>query len=323
MAELLASLTGAALPRLGQESAAVGGIKSFLETATYQIVFLPSALSEIELSNFNNAELIRYISYDFERFSLSSLETFSTYILENREKNLVGWPLLKLYYSAFFAAHAIMRSQGAGVVNFDADDLRQINRLIKIHDESQSGLAAGTYVYDIKRTLRPTLVLKPMPEKGGVHEAFWKYFVVYLEGAAEAAAAKRQPDAVQFVAGAKELADAIKVGSRSSVWLSAVRNEINYQHKHGVWFPTKKGDYIQKTLRDFGLAKSSTVRFDYSKDNEPLNAFASTSRYLSCLNFEIGNYLAQRSTSTKGFGGKWRRMNTTFANATALQPQDA
>ncbi|MGO4451767.1 hypothetical protein AB4Y96_22840 [Phyllobacterium sp. TAF24] len=308
----MASLTGALLPRLGQELAAVGGIKSFLETAVYQISFSKNGVAEIELSRFNNAELIRYISFDFERFSLASLETFSIYIMENKESNLIGWPLLKLYYSAFFSAHAIIRSQGAGVVNFDADDLRNINNLIKIHDASQAGLLPGTYVYQIERNTSPILTLKPMAEKGGVHEAFWKYFIKYIEAAAEDATLKKQPDATQFVAGAKEVADAIKLGSRSSVWISAMRNEINYQHKYGVWYPLKKGDYIQKTLRDFGLIDSSTVRFDYSKTNEPLNAFASISRYLSCLNYEIGKYLAERSVSTKGFGGKWRRMNAAL-----------
>jgi hypothetical protein len=317
MAELLTSLTGATLPRLGQDLAAAGGIKSFLETAVYQIGFPGGDSTEIELSNFNNAQLISHISFDFERFSLASLETFSTYLLENTDRSLVGWPLLKLYYSAFFSAHAIVRSQGAGVVNFDADDLKNINRLIKIHDETQSGLSAGTFVYQIVRSTRPTLIVKPMTERGGVHEAFWKYFVTYLDSAAAEAALTGQPDAAEFVAGAKELADAIKVGSRSSVWFSAMRNEINYQHKYGVWFPIKKGDYIQKTLPDFGLVNSSTVRFDYSKSNEPLNAFASTSRYLSCLNYEISSYLAERSTSAKGFGGKWRRMTTALGNVAA------
>lgn len=312
MAELLASLTGATLPRLGQDLAAAGGIKSFLETSVYQIEFPQSVATEIHLSSFNNAKLINHISFDFERFSLSSFETFSTYLLDNNSKSLVGWPLLKLYYSAFFSAHAIIRSQGAGVVNFDSDDLKNLNRLIKIHNATQPGFSAGTYVYQIERTSRPILILKPMEEKGGVHESFWKYFITYLNTAAAKAALDGQPDAAEFVTGVKELADAIKVGSRSSVWFSAMRNEINYQHKYGVWFPTKKGDYIQKTLPNLGLVNSSAIRFDYSKSNEPLNAFASTSRYLSCLNYEIGSYLAERSTSAKGFGAKWRRMTSTI-----------
>ncbi|GAC1040271.1 hypothetical protein [Rhizobium sp. No.120] len=317
MAELLPSLTSEALPRLGQEPAALGGIKSYLESAVYQIGFPSSAAGEIEIYNFNNSQLVKYISFDFERFSLASLETFRIYSIEYKNVNLIGWPLLKLYYAAFFSAHAIMRSQGAGVVNFDADDLRNINRLIQIHNVSHPGLTAGTYVYEIERIPRPKLIIKPMAEKGGVHEAFWKCFAKYLEAAAGAAVAQGKPDAAQFVAGAKEVADAIRVGSKSSVWLSAMRNEINYQHKHGVWYPIKKGDYILKTLGDFGLVSSSSVRFDYSKVNEPLNAFASTSRYLSCLNYEIGNYLAQRSTSSQGFGGKWRRINAAIGGNAA------
>lgn len=267
--------------------------------------------SAIALEDVDLKELVRYISFDFERFALASRESLVVACSEKTLHNLAGWPLLKLYYSAFFAAHAIMRSQGTGVVKIERAHAQHVNQLLTIFEPDHTSIAPGMYLYSILPSMETgslSVVLTPLKDRGGVHQTFWRLFCDLLQDAASAVAQRDGPNAADFIAGAAEVSDAIKLGGyRSVVWFSAVRNEINYQHRHSTWFPLKKDGKVLSALDGVGPASSNTVRFDISKAKDPIAAFANTSRYLALLNIEVADYIAKRSTAGGSFGQKWRR----------------
>jgi len=144
LADLFTSLSIGALPRLGQEPAIDGGFCAWLSKGSYQ-PSLSSENTKIVLENTDSRRLIEFLSFDFERFSLASCETFYIACAENNSHSLLGWPLLKLYYSAFFAAHAIMRSQGEGVVRFEKIQANLINSVIQTLSGRNLDVKAGTY----------------------------------------------------------------------------------------------------------------------------------------------------------------------------------
>jgi hypothetical protein len=310
MADLFPSLSTIVLPRLGQNPSISDGIRSWMIHGAYQ-ASRSSNQSEVILENIYTDEIINYISFDYERFAFSSLESFCISSLESKSLQLAGWPLLKMYYSAFFAAHAIMRGLGRGVVKIEKKQSEAIEQILQVMTGSAQGFMPGMYLYRMysDSTGRVKLSLKPHNEKGGVHESFWKSFVEFLEEVSESAVQNNFPDASTLLSGVAEISPMMKKDPRrGSVWFSSLRNEINYQHKHGVWFPLGKSKALNSEISNMSLSSSSSIRLDISREKSPISAFMSCSRYLSCLNWEIADFIAARSSSPKAFGSKWRNL---------------
>lgn len=314
MADLFPNLSRSILPRLGQDIATDGGIRQWLIKGGYQASPLSSG-TEVTLENVSTEELVRYIAFDYERFALSSWESFCLSPLDGAQHQLVGWPLLKLYYSGFFAAHAILRCGGQGVVKLESAQAETLRGVIEIVTGSAPDLKAGMYIYSVNENAsgQVSMVLKPYVEGGGVHESFWRYFASYLEALSKDAVSKGSPDAASFLAGVSEITPLLKRGAgKNSVWYSAIRNEINYQHLHGVWYPPKKAKINTSAINAVKLLGSSSVRLDYSATTAPLNAFLNLSQYLACLNYELAEYISARSTAARHFGSNWRRLKAVF-----------
>lgn len=145
MAGLFNGLSGRVLPRLGQDPSREDGFRSWLIRGTYQAE--PESIADnIILSNIDNAEILSFMNYDYERFAFSSRESVCLASLESRSSQLVSWPLLKLYYSAFFAAHATMRSIGEGVVKLERDQASKINEIVGIFTGGNPGIKPGMFV---------------------------------------------------------------------------------------------------------------------------------------------------------------------------------
>lgn len=298
------------LPRLGQLPPKKEGFQGWITSGSYQPIISADS-STVTLKRINFREIVPYISFDFERFALSSRETFVTACTDNESIKLAGWPLLKLYYAAFFAAHAIMRSMGAGVILISKIPAQHLNSILNIYDSNAPALVPGMFMYRLLRyptNKQPSVVLEQQPRSKGVHESFWLIFCDFLLSEAKLASQVNSADSVEFLTGVSEISDVIRSGS-SGVWLSTIRNEINYQHKHGVWFPIKRNSSALAALQNVGITDTASIRLDISKQQNPILAFANISRYLACLNIEVSEFVAKRSTAGGAFGQKWRRLS--------------
>lgn len=277
---------------------------------------LPNGSLKLSISSFSLPEFTRYLSSDYERFALSSAESFVVSKLEFDKYGLTSWPLLKLYYSAFFAAHAVMRSQGAGVIKIENAQAVKLNQFLKTLNPLSPNFKPGMYEFRLNASVRdsPSLTLQPHGGGSGVHEAFWKSFCSYLDDLSRAAVATKAADAEAMAFGSIEVRNAISGNSGSSnSWLSQMRNQINYQHQHSVWFPIRKSGNAKGALAKLSLAPSKSSRLDTSVSKEPLRAFIEVSSYLSFLNFDIAEYVAARSTVGAAFGQKWRRFRSQIS----------
>ena len=109
MLKLVDALDRRLLPQLTNEIPKADGVKSWLERGSYRVE-RGNLIGSVELKGISLSEIVPYLSYDFERFSLSSLESMIYSKSEATQSSAVSWPILKIYYSAFFAAHAITRA---------------------------------------------------------------------------------------------------------------------------------------------------------------------------------------------------------------------
>ena len=315
MANLSGGLSRSTLPRLGQDRSKAEGLKTWLEVGSYRVASNAGG-AQLTLADLRIAELMPFVSYDYERFALSSWESLQQATTRAGTSNAACWILLQAYYAAFFAAHGLMRACGEAVIKLDKvqTDVLQVS--------SDAALTPSAPIEPAMYSLRIvqaaggllSIDLKRVPSKFGAHEGFWRAFDDFLDRVASNAVAKGDPEANLVVAGVAEFQPVLRpLGAWRSPWLSAVRNEINYQHKHGVWRPRTLDRKAATTVTTISLVPSSTVRLDYSPTAETISAFASAALYLSALGVEVGDVIAANSTAARCFGSNWRRSRAEAA----------
>jgi hypothetical protein len=158
-----------------------------------------------------------------------------------------------------------------------------------------------------------TLKLYPVPSGGGSHDEFWRYFCRYLSLFGNELLAANSPLAQLAVARLSEIQQLIMAPGGKGVWVSFMRNEINYQHKFGVWFPFKLATGADFRRRSLLLQRhtGSNLAIDVRKD--PLLAFNAASIFLAALNFEFATLLKARAGSgAKRFSSEWNRLVTSL-----------
>ena len=315
MADISGALARSTLPRLGQDRSKLEGVRTWLEVGSYRVDRNDGG-KEITLADVQATNLMPFVSYDYERFALSSLESLQQAIARASTSNATGWVLLQTYYSAFFAAHALMRACGEAVIRLEKPqtDVLQVS--------SDAALGASGAIDPMMYSLRIvqkiggniSAELRGIPKKYGAHEGFWFTFDQFLDRMATRAVAVGDPQADLLVAGIKDIQPMLRpFGVWRSPWLSAVRNEINYQHKHGVWRPRSLDNRTVRSVSSISLVPSSAVRLDYCRQNETISAFASASLFFSILSLEIGDIVAANSMARRCFGEHWRRSRSETA----------
>lgn len=312
MPELVANLSSSTIRLLGVEPPKAEGLRSWIEEGAY----VPSndpGTGNVNLGSVTTQEIAPFLSFDFTRFALASAESFLEARREWNSRHFMSWPLLKLYYSAFFAAHAIMRSQGSGVVKIERNQANKLGDFLQVLGEEHTAIAPGMYQHNLYggSVGNSILQLNKHGDGQGVHAAFWKTFCEFLNRRANLAVQKGMVDAEEFLAGATEITIAIagvEVGTGS--WISDIRNQINYQHKHSVWFPPKRRQKERTFFENLRVNSSNCISLNMNHEKQPVLAFSKICYYLAMLNFDIAEYLAARSTKGGAFGQKWRRLRS-------------
>jgi hypothetical protein len=310
MASLVPSLIISAIPRLGLEPGLEGGLEKWLNIAT----LIPIASESEAAYRFSIPEpqdLVPYLSYDFERFSLAAAESFLRGTQQpTGNLNYAGWRLLELYYAAFFAGHAITRSQGAGVALVNGSTAKRLADIASLYDVEAEPLQKGSWFYRILLNEEDDAIIefRSVTNGSGVHDTFWREFCTFLKASAAGAVEAQLPDASEFLVGVTEISDRIRYGGDGSgAWLAKIRNDINYRHGYSAWYPEPKRRVATSSVDSIRLLPSANVRLDACRTNDPLAAFAGTCGFLASLSFELSSYIAERSTRGGAFGQKWRR----------------
>ena len=309
MADLSGGLSRSALPGLGQDRSKHEGVRTWLQVGSYRVDGNVGG-TQITLADLRLPELMPFVSYDYERFALSSWESLQQAAARASTSNAICWVLLQTYYAAFFAAHGLMRACGEAVVKLEKPqtDVLQVSSDVMLTPSFT--IEPAMYSVRVGQEVGGnfTISLMKIPSKFGAHEGFWRIFDGFLDRLANRAVTRGDPEAASIVAGVAELQPVLRPhGSWRSPWLSAVRNEINYQHKHGVWRPRTLDKRAAATVSSISIVPSSTVRLDYSLSRETISAFTSASLYLATLSLEVANTIAANSTATRCFGSHWRR----------------
>ena len=286
------------------------GLRSWLTAGSYRVSQNVDGRI-IKLSDVHAAEVGPYLSYDYERFALSSLESFQVALVEVASHGYVSWPIIKLYYSAFFAAHAIMRLCGTSIIKLEKEHVDFLQSLSDVYVSGGGAIRAGMYQIRFRQVASGSLeaAIERQSDSQGAHEGFWRAFDDFLNVTANEMVNRKSAEASDFVAGVNEIQPMLRPhGTRRSAWISAMRNEVNYQHRHGSWQPGRLERRSSARLASIAVTPSAAVRLDFALDADAAEAFIAVSHYLSSLNVELGNVVAGNSTAARAFGQNWRRL---------------
>jgi len=310
MLSLSAALARRILPQLSEEAPRSEGLRTWIGTGSFYVDSAPM-LKSILLKNVVLTELIPFVSYDYERFALSSMESLLFCGSETSRPQALGWPAAKLYYAAFFGAHAVMRATGHAVLRLEGAQAARITQIASLYDPTVQ-LTPGTYLSRLKQgqQLSIDVELGRLADSGGAHDQFWRCFYSFLGNLAEDVASGNEPEATAVAGETSEIQNVLSAaGLHPGTWLSGVRNQITYQHKHGAWFPfnnsrTDAVDYVSRvSIRD-----SSSVRRDYNASRDPLLAFCAGCHLIALIGVDLGTNLCGRLRRNSRFEQLWNRL---------------
>ncbi len=307
--ELSSALSRRSFRFLAESASASDGLRDWITAGRYRVDNGSTPVS-VRLVDFGIDEIAPFLAYDFQRFSLASLESFASCGVESGDSASFGWIAIKSYYSAFFAAHSLIRASGRGVVRLEADHVKFLNEIIASYSLSQSPiLMAGSFKIRIRSSSGglAEVELSQNQDSGGTHEIFWRYFLSFLSDVESEVASDADPDGEKIVGQITEISNILKAqGKNNGNSLSFMRNEINYRHRYGVWHPR----VITRSERDFMLKSRArgSVRMDYEAVGQPLHAFLSSCRCITRLCFDVTSTLVARVTDKRArFPQAWRR----------------
>lgn len=203
------------------------------------------------ISPFSHPEIIQAIGYDINRMAVASFESVAhAKVMDDLPRSL-AWVAVKLYYSAFYSANALLRVSGSIPTYLEGIDIVKIKSMAFGLDVS--GVKSGEYVASYSGGL-----LEFVKSDKRSHEVVWWEFAKYLKDAVavyKASGAIDEDKEALSVTFNALVACLEQANCQNGNWLSHVRNRINYRHDYGVWFPYDKevdyrkiGEMIVKTL---------------------------------------------------------------------------
>lgn len=218
------------------------------ESSAYDLIF-DDADHSVTMDFREARAVIGALASDCCRFSFAAFQTISPVATEIIQRDTVAWSLVKVYYAAFYAGHALIRIFGEACSFFDRQHAARLTQLGEILGREWSfDIDAGLY----RCTLTPSATaLKCRKTRGasGIHQAFWTVFGLHLQRLSEVTltGALVAADAQAVFAQLDALVEILRRRTGYS-WLSGIRNDLQYRQSHGVWFPARLRQQERQSL---------------------------------------------------------------------------
>ncbi|MBB5065066.1 hypothetical protein [Granulicella mallensis] len=210
----------------------------------YQIHVAPTNKSA-ELVYADEMVVLKAFAFDTTRFATAAIESMADEPAHAALPKSTAWLLIRSYYAAFFAAHAIARMLGVSYTRFEPKHCKAIGKIANLFAESVGNplppqLSGGLYRCEVSRNKKAVTCSLLGDSGGGSHEIFWESFQALLRGVANDLLTSNigLPENNQMASQAIDvLCDVMNIRGKQGAWLSVVRNEINYQQAWGCWYP--------------------------------------------------------------------------------------
>ncbi|MEG6445761.1 hypothetical protein [Enterobacter roggenkampii] len=292
-----------------------GDLKAWVANGNYLIskTLAPSSqnrATEFELQ-FQQADMLHAsLANDCNRFALAAIESMWSVGKINKLPKSMGWATVQMYYSAFFAAHALLRIFGRACTQLESDHVDKVFQIAKVIqlDGGVSSIENGFYFSSINVNC---LTFKKLKDS---HADTWSSFSGLLTWLIDnipntTGLGKHKSEAITLLSNIKTTMHMSGAGKGN--WLSQIRNKVNYQHTHGVWYPYKGA------LHDVELVSRNTEwlnppgNFDLNSHKNDISSLYSVSNSILSLMYSLLKFGYERSgkISIPFSNGIFRLMN--------------
>ena len=280
------------------------GVESWLINGAYSWLPSPSGSLLLDTSNVSNT-LAEAFASEISRFSCATYESLIDSTPRNQGDQSLGWTLIRHYYASFYAAHALLRISGTAIIMMSSQTASALNRVGGQYLGLSPNITAGLHILQVDRTNSNRLVLQKIGGgSGGSHEEMWKVFLVLLRDLEQniVLAQGRDPSALATVQALTALrAHLCRQGKDNGAWPSMVRNNVNYRHDYGVWYPykltAKAGS--QLLLRMAKWVPHAEEGYEIGSTEDELACFVDVCNVLTQLLTASLSDIARRSTKSK------------------------
>ena len=206
------------------------------------------SMSGFSLSCVKANTLVDAQALDSCMFATAAFESASSASMSSNLKDSVAWSYIKMYYAAYFAANALLRVTGTGLVQLDESHASRVSKHASLYArEMIPPLAKGLYLIC---TLNGELTLRRSEAASlGSHGVLWREFVTRIR---EVQKIFWRKGALYYeAAGAlNQIEDVLSNGGAvNGTWLSTVRNSVNYRLEYGAWYPYNESEFNLERMK--------------------------------------------------------------------------
>lgn len=224
-------------------------VKGWLANQNY-FIDSPIQQKEFELRPGDPALLINAFSNECNRMSIATIESILGIYSDIGLKKSGAWGIIRCYYAAFFAAHATLRMFGQSCTQLESAHTQKIfeNATLFQMTENLTKIEKGFYFVSTNTDFTEVKLTKLNDSHADLWSSFLKLINTLIGLTHETnTLSKLKLETLSIL-------EHIKTGitysrhSEKGNWLSSIRNDVNYKHNYGAWYPHEIGVDIEKKL---------------------------------------------------------------------------
>jgi len=285
----------------------VKGVGGWICDEEYQ-VYKPVTATSFVLTPPYLEPLLKAYATDINRIAVASFETVSNVLRSSTFPKSTAWLVIKTYYAAFFAAHALLRILGTSCAPLEREQIKSVTAVADIYGYAPpSALNRGLYRLTYSSATNELEGVCTKSPKAGAHEAFWQIFHDRIDrlstevlSAGAGTSANRQLVSTKLAELDSNLCFASP--SRGS-WLSVIRNAVNYDQKHATWYPYAGQEaYLPQLFDKASEWKADPVELDLaSHEGKDLRRFQVTCNFIIAMLRASVTEMARRCSGGRSF----------------------
>ncbi|WNM56517.1 hypothetical protein [Candidatus Nitrospira allomarina] len=218
----------------------------------------------------NDHSFFLALANDCDRMARAAFETITNIQSNPTFPKSSSWHFIQSYYSAFFSAHAILRVFGISCNQFDQEHMNKILEQVELFDRANgvSRLEKGFYKLQFNDSTNE-IEFKKLKDS---HRDTWACFLTLIKELIQKIdqTTGLGDEKIKAINLLSEIKDGLtrSGGSSTGNWLSIIRNDVNYRHSHGLWFPFRR--------QNLGQYNKENCCTDWLNDS--INTFTLTGR---------------------------------------------
>jgi hypothetical protein len=235
------------------------GLRRWIQSRNYQVSTAPLP-ERFELEIHDARPLLSAYAYDLNRMAVAANESCEEILAPSNCRG-TAWTIVKAYYAAFYAAHALLAFLGVSCSQLETQQTSAIIKEYEIYNATtkphyiNSGYYQCNYEWSNSRIMCER---SNASSSRGSHEILWDIFLRRIRHLANSIGSASLP-----VTHSQSVIDHLvtldenmrQQGCNGGNWLSSIRNQVTYRHEHGTWFPYRgtesaRGD-IQRLIAQF------------------------------------------------------------------------